>query len=276
MRPETDCDGIIRAALEERLFHDHPGRHHAYDLAAHQPSCLRWILNLVAHGDAEAGAEQLADVALEGVIGHARQGETLAFSEFPGGQRDAEDGRDPFGILAEGFIEVAQPEEHDRVRMLTFDLQVLVENRARLQRRGLVERAAFQLPGRGLLDCHPSHTSDLSAQRGDADHHPVLPAPATEFAGLRALDQHLDRPAQPAAVRLLGNPTLRLQQDVDAPLLLLGIDIVRLARCRGTGPGRKALDVNDVELDLFEQLEGPHELLLGLTRVAHDHIGRDR
>ena len=69
---------------------------------------------------------------------------------------------------------------------------------------------------------------------------------------------------------------MRLEQDVDAPLLLLGIDIIRLARCRGTGPGRKALDMNDVELDFFEQVEGEHELLFGLTRVAHDHIGRDR
>src|SRR5207244_9499389 len=49
----------------------------------------------------------------------------------------------------------------------------------------------------------------------------------------------------------------------------------RLAGRRRAWSRRKALDVDDVELDFFQQGQCSLELLLRLTRIANDDIGRD-
>jgi hypothetical protein len=69
------------------------------------------------------------------VIGHPRQRKPLAPAELARGQRDAKNRRDPLGILTKRLIEVAEPEEDDGIGVFAFDPQVLLENRARLQRR---------------------------------------------------------------------------------------------------------------------------------------------
>jgi hypothetical protein len=68
------------------------------------------------------------------VVRHACQRKSLPFSQFARRERDTENRGDPLGILAKRLIEIAQPEENDGVRMLALDLEVLVEDRTRLQR----------------------------------------------------------------------------------------------------------------------------------------------
>src|SRR6266568_8931292 len=51
--------------------------------------------------------------------------------------------------------------------------------------------------------------------------------------------------------------------------------IIRLPGRRGARSWREALDVDHVELDLLEQGQRSLELLLRLTRIANDDIGRD-
>ena len=57
--------------LEQPGLAERARRDDARDLAAHQPLGLRGVLDLVADRDLEAGAHQLAEVALERVVRHA-------------------------------------------------------------------------------------------------------------------------------------------------------------------------------------------------------------
>jgi hypothetical protein len=67
------------------------------------------------------------------VVGHTGERKTVAFAELTRGQRDTENGRRPLGVLAEGLVEIAEPEENDGVGIFAFDPLVLLENWARLQ-----------------------------------------------------------------------------------------------------------------------------------------------
>ena len=62
---------------------------------------------------------------------------TLALAQLARSQRDAEQRCDTFGVLAEGFVEISEPEQHDGIGVLTLDPLILLEDRGRLQRRRL-------------------------------------------------------------------------------------------------------------------------------------------
>src|SRR5206468_793538 len=81
-------------------------------------------------------------------IGNTGERKTLALAQLARSQRDAEQRRDAFSVLAEGFVEISEPEQHDGIGVLTFDPLILLEDGGRLQCRRLVERLALQLPGR--------------------------------------------------------------------------------------------------------------------------------
>jgi hypothetical protein len=135
MGPHAHGYCIVRPASKECVFDHHAWRQDPDHLAADEPSSLRGILDLLAERHSKAGLEQLPDVTLEGVVGHAGKGEPLAFAQFPRGEGDAENGGDALRVLAEGLVEIAEPKEDDGVRMLALDLQVLVEDGSRLQKR---------------------------------------------------------------------------------------------------------------------------------------------
>ena len=75
----------------------------------------------------------------------------------------------------------------------------------------LVERLAFQLPGRRLLDVHASHGAHVGAQRRGPEDDPILSRSPAELAILNALDQNLHGSSQPTPIRGLRNPPLRVQ-----------------------------------------------------------------
>jgi hypothetical protein len=68
------------------------------------------------------------------VVGNPGQREPLPFTQLARRQGDAEQRRDPLGVLAEGLEKVTQPEENDGVRVLSLDPLILLENGGRLQR----------------------------------------------------------------------------------------------------------------------------------------------
>ena len=126
---------IAAASLEEGVFQDHTGCEHPHHLAPDQPPALAGLLDLVAERDSKSRPEQLADVQLEGVVGNPCHRKAMALAQLACGQRDPEDRRCPFGILAEGLVEVAQPEEDDGVGVLALDSLVLLEDRRGFQDR---------------------------------------------------------------------------------------------------------------------------------------------
>jgi hypothetical protein len=133
VRAQAEGDGIVGATLEKRVFHHHAGCEYADHLAPNQASCRCRVFDLVAQGDAQTRLEQFAHVALEGVVGHTGERKALALAQLTRGQRDAENRRRPLGVLAEGLVEIPEPEENDGVGMFAFDPLVLLENWARLQ-----------------------------------------------------------------------------------------------------------------------------------------------
>ena len=134
MRPEADSDRVVRAPLQEGVLDDGPRGQDADDLAADQPARRAGLFDLVAERHPESSLEQLSDVGFEGVIGHAGQRQPLALAKFARGQRDAEQRRDPLGILTERLVEIAQSKQHDGIRVLALHPQVLLEDGGRLQR----------------------------------------------------------------------------------------------------------------------------------------------
>jgi hypothetical protein len=59
------------------------------------------------------------------VVRNAGEGDALSLPLFPAGEDDIEDASDNLGIFFEGLVEVAEPEEEDRVGEASFDLEIL-------------------------------------------------------------------------------------------------------------------------------------------------------
>src|SRR5205814_2927094 len=134
VRPQANRDRVVGGpAVEIGVFHHGAGGQYPDDLPPDQAARGTGWFHLVTEGDLDAGPEQLPDVVLEGVIRNAGHRQALPFAELARGQGDAQERGRALGILAEGLVEVAQAEEHDRVRMLTLDPLVLLEDRDRLQ-----------------------------------------------------------------------------------------------------------------------------------------------
>ena len=100
-------------------------RYHARHFALHQFLGLARILHLVANRHAEAPPDQLGDVALGGVVGHAAHGNGRALFLVAGGQSDLEFLRGHDRVFKEEFVEVAQAEKQQRVGVALLDGAVL-------------------------------------------------------------------------------------------------------------------------------------------------------
>ena len=104
-----------------------------------RPLGLGRVFHLVADGDLEAGGEQLADVAFEGVVGHAAHRRLAVGPLLAGGELDLEDRRGPPSVVEEQLEKIAHPVHQDRIRVLRLDLQVVAEHR---RQRGELGRHA--------------------------------------------------------------------------------------------------------------------------------------
>ncbi len=100
---------IVLLRLELAGVEDAARRQDLRDLAPHDLARLR-RLHLVADGHAPAGLEQLRDVALGGVVGHAAHRRALAL-----GQGQVEQPRALLRVGEEHLVKVAQPEKQEGV-----------------------------------------------------------------------------------------------------------------------------------------------------------------
>ena len=136
---ETDygCCDVLRNSREKIVFAsvedgDVGGGSrcdHADDFAANEFFARAGRFHLVANGDFEAGANEARDVAVGGVIGDAAHGDGLAFFAIAGSERDLELARGEDGVFVEEFVEIAEAEEEQRVRVTRFDRVVLLHER---------------------------------------------------------------------------------------------------------------------------------------------------
>ncbi len=113
------------------------GRHHADDLAAHQPLGLLGVLHLLADGDPESLAHELGDVAVGGVERDAAHRHALAAGVLgPRRQREIEGARADDRVLVEHLVEVAHAEEDEGSRVLPLGFEVLPHGRSDGVHRG--------------------------------------------------------------------------------------------------------------------------------------------
>ena len=132
-RASPDDGGHVagRARIQRLLVEDHARRDDADDVALDDALHRPRILELLAHRDPVAELGQLHQVRPHRVVRDAAHGDGIFLALVARGQREVEDARDVDRVLVEHLVEVAQPEEDDRVRVPRLDVQVLAHQRRR-------------------------------------------------------------------------------------------------------------------------------------------------
>ena len=92
---------------EQRLVGEGAGGDHSGDVPLHDTLGLRRVLDLLADGDAVAGLDHAAEVALDAVVRHARHGDALGALGEGHAQRAVGEDR----VVVEHLVEVAHAEE---------------------------------------------------------------------------------------------------------------------------------------------------------------------
>ena len=116
---------LLRAPREPALLQHRARRHRLDHFAAHDALGELRVFHLLADRDAMPRADQLPQVLGRRLHRHAGERHAVA----PGGERDAEHPRAQLGVVEEHLVEVAHPEEQDRVAMPRLDLAVLQHQR---------------------------------------------------------------------------------------------------------------------------------------------------
>src|SRR5882762_318937 len=120
---------IVFACVEERDVSCGPRSDDAHHFAANEFLSRAGLLHLIADGDFETSANQPRDVALGGMIRDATHGNGLALFAIARRKRDLQLARGDNGVFVEEFVEVAQAEEQQGVRIARLDGVILLHQR---------------------------------------------------------------------------------------------------------------------------------------------------
>ena len=109
--------------VEQRVLGDRAGGDQAdHGAADRRLAGARFgVLHLLHHGDAEAAADQPAEIEFRAVDGDAAHRDGGAGVLAAAGQRDVEGGGGGFGVGEEELVEVAHAEEQQRVGLVRLD-----------------------------------------------------------------------------------------------------------------------------------------------------------
>jgi hypothetical protein len=111
-------------------------RHHAHDLALDDALRRLRVLDLLADRDAVTLLHQPRDVAVGGMKRHAAHRHRRARRIFrPRGQGEIERARGNQRVLVEHLVEIAHPEEQQRMPVLPLRVEVLLHRRRQVRRR---------------------------------------------------------------------------------------------------------------------------------------------
>src|SRR5262249_6908960 len=121
-------------------------RDDAHHLALHRTLGRGRVADLLADGHGLAELHQLGEVVVELVVGHARHGDGRAAGGAALGERDVHEPRGLARVIVEELVEVAHAVDHQDVRVLGLDAQVLAHDRRVLGEAvvyGLVHRNPY-------------------------------------------------------------------------------------------------------------------------------------
>jgi len=124
---------VVVGLRPQHVLVDHGARRdHAGNRAIHEP--IAGGGHLVADRDPVPGLDQPGDVAGHGVMGHTAHGRASAATELAEGQHDLQLFGGDLGVAVEQLVEVAQPEEQQRLGMLAFYVKILAPQRCQRRR----------------------------------------------------------------------------------------------------------------------------------------------
>ncbi len=113
-RRQTHGEQVVAAPRVERVvLGQGAGREYAHDRAIDEPLRLLGIARLLAHGDLVTLPEQPAHVAVGRLHRHAGHGDLALL--VAGRERESERLRRELRVVVEHLVEVAHPEEHERI-----------------------------------------------------------------------------------------------------------------------------------------------------------------
>ena len=128
-RRRREGDEIVVCALVEQVALDQGARRDdAHHFAVDEPLARRRVARLLADRDLVALLNQPRDVAIDGVIGDARERHAKAAAHRLGGERDLQLARGELRVVVERLVEVAHAKEDDRMRVATLDLEILASD----------------------------------------------------------------------------------------------------------------------------------------------------
>ncbi len=111
--------------VEQIVLGESAGSDDARNLSTDQSLGQSWILDLVADGDAVSGAEEVAQVGVEGLDGKPGHRDRAVAA----GERQPEDAGGEFGVLKKQLVEVAHAEQQEHPRVAILSLPVLLHHR---------------------------------------------------------------------------------------------------------------------------------------------------
>src|SRR5467141_1596046 len=120
---------IVFAGVKKRPVSSRTWRYHAHHLAAHELFARTGQFHLIADRDLESGANQARDVAFRGVVRNAAHGNRLALFAVARGESDLKLARGDYRVFVEKFVEIAQAEEQQGVRVARLDGVILLHQR---------------------------------------------------------------------------------------------------------------------------------------------------
>src|SRR5213080_2914171 len=98
--------------------------------ASHQLFRFRWILSLLANGDAVAFADKFGNVVGRRMMWHTAHRNGIIALFMAGRQRNLQFTRANDGVFKEEFVEISQAKEEQCPRVLRFQLTVLPDHRS--------------------------------------------------------------------------------------------------------------------------------------------------
>jgi hypothetical protein len=115
---------VVLAGAEHALLENGAGSDDAGDFSLHQPLGLGRVFHLVTDGDRKALFHQQGAVAIQGVVGNARQGYTAhLLTGIFAGEHQFQLAGNGDGILKEGLEKVAHPIQQQRMGILLLELR---------------------------------------------------------------------------------------------------------------------------------------------------------
>ncbi|GIW17535.1 MAG: hypothetical protein KatS3mg064_0692 [Tepidiforma sp.] len=123
---------VVRpAGFERRLGGDGARSDDADDVAGDEPFDFGGVSELFANGNPVAAGDELRDVLVDSVVGHAGKGHAEVFPHRLRGEGDLEFFGDELRVVVERFVKIAEAEEEDGARVTLAEVEVLLPDRRR-------------------------------------------------------------------------------------------------------------------------------------------------